>query len=93
MTQRVLANKKDNLLAFDFEGLFDKIGDLIDKICVKRTHILLLAPIDANIIIDLDKNKYKRITHISDRHYFYQIKGYVFHRNLDPLLSKTLSQM
>ena len=88
-----MAKEDNNLLEYNFEELFGKIDLIINKICVEYSHILLLSPGDANIIIGLNENIYQPIIHISQSTYLAQVNGYVFHKNIDPFIKRTFDEM
>ena len=91
---RALANDRHNQLNYNFREFYQEhINPLFDNVSVKQSHVFLASKIDTDLLISMNKIKYGRMTHISHQHYYNRIYGYIFRKDLNPLIATTLHRV
>ena len=92
--QKCLENNKKNNIGYGFTRLLtEKATDLFEKISFKLTHVLLASKLDSQDLINLNKIKYKHLTHISKRDYFDMMIGMVYRRDMNKFVADTFKQV
>ena len=89
---KILAHK-ENELEYNPLNLLQELNNLLTKVAVDRTHILVMSPWNARLIIGADRNRYESVTHISETQYMDQVNAYALHKELNPMLKRTFNKM
>ena len=91
---RALANDKQNILEYDTNKLYQNyINMIFDKVSVKQSHVLLASKIDTDLLISMNKIKYRPITHISNKNYNNMIHGTRFPQDMNRFVAQTFHRV
>ncbi|CAG2163699.1 unnamed protein product [Oppiella nova] len=90
---KTLVNNRERYLGHDFQQLFDGINDLITNISVFKTHVLLASKGAIEHIINLSREKYEKITHLSKHIYQNRVHGYVINANVNKHIAQHFKQI
>ena len=84
----------NNYMGYDYINLFqNKLDKLFENISVKHSHVFLASKWDSDLLIALNKVKYKDKTHISRQHYFDKLIGVVYRKDMNQFVAQTFEQM
>ena len=69
------------------------INEMLDKICVEQSHVLLGSPRVLEVIIALNEAKYREMTHISRETYYDKFRATVVRRDMNPLVANVYASV